>query len=53
MVSLLRVLADSLDQLKEYMKVCYFCGKLLSGDMINTGCFQNRSKNMPFNCVVE
>lgn len=41
---------DYLDQLKDFLKVCYFCGKLFTSEMANTGCFVNRSKNLPFNC---
>lgn len=41
---------DYLDQLKDFLKVCYFCGKIFTSEMANTGCFVNRSKNLPFNC---
>ena len=42
---------DYLEQLKEFTRVCYYCGKIFSTALVNTGCFVNRSKALPYNCV--
>lgn len=43
-------LRETWDGIKKLLLVCHYCGKVFSSEVVNYGCYVNRTKILHYNC---